>query len=507
MFALALVLGIYAYVVFGIGLVGLLSRTPLLVITILVLTVAVILVRSKAAAMKETVSTLPRPYLILLTVLCAINAATAFVPELAFDALWYHLTLPKMWLSEGSLSFFPGAVYKYSVMPMLGEMLYITAVSLQGQVAAKLVHFSFGLLTLAATYLTARKFLDPRRAILSVVVLATNLVFAWESTTAYADLFRSFFEIVSLNLLLSRRWYSSATVLGLAAASKLLALTSIPLHLAIMTLHHTSVFSRIKFVSIVVLIISPWLIRAFLATGNPVYPFFSPMYSDTSVSLHPGDIIRLFTTAADPVSPLYLAILPALVLLPRTWFRTHRDLLVYSALALCIWWITPRSGGGRFILPYLPAFSILAVTIISGLSDSILRRFFTGIALVLAMVTIGYRSAATVRYVPLLTGRQSPSQFLTTRLNFSAGDFYDTDGKITSLTTGKKVLVIGINNLFYADFQFVHATVDPDYLADFVLIRYTDASLPKKFHAWNLVYENPTTKVRLYQPPLFPVSQ
>ena len=45
-----------------------------------------------------------------------LNFATVFTPEIGFDALWYHLTLPKLWLLKHQWHFNGGLLY-YSVMP------------------------------------------------------------------------------------------------------------------------------------------------------------------------------------------------------------------------------------------------------------------------------------------------------------------------------------------------------------------------------------------------------
>ena len=66
---------------------------------------------------------------ILIFILCLVNLVGALGPETAFDALWYHITLPKIYLQHKELLFIPGGLLYYSAMPQLGEMLYVGGVS------------------------------------------------------------------------------------------------------------------------------------------------------------------------------------------------------------------------------------------------------------------------------------------------------------------------------------------------------------------------------------------
>ena len=175
-----------------------------------------------------------RPYVVLFFIIALINLIGALGPELSFDALWYHLTLPKIYLENHSVFYIPGGLLYYSVMPKLTEMIYISALAFNGEILAKLIHFSFGILTCVALYKVSREFFSSKASLIGVVIFYSNLVVGWQSITAYVDLARTFFELLALwgfiKLYKSgeKKWLvESAVMLGLAISTKLLALGSL----------------------------------------------------------------------------------------------------------------------------------------------------------------------------------------------------------------------------------------------------------------------------------------
>src|SRR6185437_14950424 len=119
-----------------------------------------------------------------------------FGPEIGFDALWYHLTLPKLYLGWHQVRHIPGGLLYYSDMPKLTEMLYISGLAILGETGAKLIHFSFGILCCIALYKVGRKFFSPLLSLIAVAIFYSNLVVGWESISAYIDLARTFFNIM-----------------------------------------------------------------------------------------------------------------------------------------------------------------------------------------------------------------------------------------------------------------------------------------------------------------------
>jgi len=553
MFTLAILIGIYSYLIFAVGLLGILYKPIIILITTIYILTTLYYYRKQVKMnllrcfetfkeiQKSPVNSIKRNLLltILLSMLLSqgiVNLVGALGPELAFDALWYHLTIPKLYLENHSVFYVPGGLLYYSLMPKLTEMLYVGALALNGETLAKLIHFSFGLLSSIALYKLSRSFFTPKISLIPVVVFYSNLVVGWQSTTAYVDLARTFFEIMALWGFINfwkkgeRKWLvESAIMLGLAISTKLLAISSLAIFsLLIIWRFWTSqndakkMFSYLfTYLFIALLIPLPWFVFSFVNTGNPIYPFFTEIYNiGFNIGLlNPIRFVRevwgMFIELSDPISPIYIIFLPLVILF---FLRHLRDsgqarmtgfqiITVYSFLAIIIWYFTPRTGGGRFLLPYLPAFSILVAAAIEKLSPPRrspfghlrgVRLVLISVVIIISIISILYRGAANVKYIPVVLGIQTKNDFLSKNLNFSYGDFYDTDGYFKKHIKSKDaVLLYGFHNLYYVDFPFIDSSwVKKGDEFNYIITQKTD--FPTRFKEWELIYQNAKTHVKVF---------
>lgn len=552
MFIFALLIGIYSYLIFALGLAGLLYKDLIIWFTLLFWGLVIywfgkdlikIIGQIRHIGQIKSKTLL---FLILIVVLQAgINFIGALGPELAFDALWYHLTIPKMYLENHSIYFIPGGLLYYSGMPKLGEMLYIGGLAFGNEIIAKVIHFSFGLFTCFALYKIQRKFLSPLISMIGVVIFYSNLVVAWESITAYVDLVRTFFEVMALWAFVNwlderkRKWFVwSAIMVGLAITTKLLAAGSLLIFTALIfyilldyrvrgndkekeadnTTFKARTISIYLFIYwIIALIIPlPWFIFSYINTGNFVYPFFSEIYKIESEGLSILGFFRdfwiLFMRSADPISPVYMIFLPLII-----WFfwckRLRSSLIskflnvvgIYSFISIVVWYFTPRTGGGRFILPYLPAFSIVCAATLNFLIGNKkkygeqISKLLIILIIFVSFISIAYRFAANSKYIFVLSGRETKQMFLANHLNFAFGDFYDIDGYFKkNIKKEDKVLLIRFHNLYYVDFPFI----DSSWLKagdKFNLIATQNTVLSKKYEDLKLIYVNDKTMVKLYK--------
>jgi len=583
MFVTAVLIGIYSYLILALGLIGVLYRQNIIILTIIYISVLIFLYRtyvirsiylvfervkrveklignsSRLRSNNKNVNIFTLVFLGLIISQAFVNLIGSLGPELGFDALWYHLTIPKLYLDNHSIFYIPGGLLYYSVTPKLTEMLYAGALALNGDILAKLIHFSFGLLSSIALYKLSRSFFTPKISLIPVVVFYSNLVVAWQSTTAYVDLARTFFEIMAFWGFVNfwkkgeRKWLvESAIMLGLAISTKLLALGSLIIFTVLLvyplffknpprrshgfsaswriqpaTVRGAAIIKLFVYWVICLLIPLPWFVFSFVNTGNPIYPFFTEIYKvgfDMEL-LNPFRFIRevwtMFMESSDPISPIYLMFLPLIVILFKKFKPEIKLVAIYSFIAIVVWYVTPRTGGGRFILPYLPAFSILVAGVIDkmviyssrdpsadGESRSFkvldfartinLRFWCIGLIIFVSLISIFYRGFANSRYIPVVLGIQSKDNFLSKNLNFSFGDFYDTDGYFKKqINPRDKVLLYGFHNLYYVDFPFI----DSSWVKkgdSFNYIATQNTSLPTRFKDWELIYQNPKTLVKLY---------
>ncbi|MDE2591146.1 MAG: hypothetical protein KGL95_15930, partial [Patescibacteria group bacterium] len=209
-----------------------------------------------------------------------------------------------------------------------------------------------------------------------------------------------------------------------------------------------------------------------------------------------SDLWNLFTASADPISPVYLAFLPLILRSFKKTSFSMKLIYLYSFLALIVWYVTPRTGGGRFILPYLPAFSVLAIFPLQFVEKKITAFFYSFIVIV-SVISILYRAGANAKFIPVILGQETTGQFLTTHLHFSFGDFYDTDGFFAHhVKTDDLVLVDGFHNLYYAHFPY---TFDANNKQITYLAVQGRNLLPKQFANWKLIHTNQLTHVFVYE--------
>ncbi|HZQ29514.1 MAG TPA: glycosyltransferase family 39 protein [Patescibacteria group bacterium] len=512
MFSLAFLIGIYSFLIFGLGLVGLLYKENVQILTLAYVLLLIVFFRRKILKFRPKLKlNLP---LALILLLILVNLVGALGPELGFDALWYHLTLPKIYLINHKIFHIPGGLFYYSDMPKLVEMLYVGALTFGGEVMAKLIHLLFGVLSTIVVYKISRKVLNEKLSFLSSLIFYSSLAIGWMSITSYIDLGRTFFEAMALlgflNFIETKRksWLiESSFMLGLAISSKLLSLGSIVIFLVLLLIgvEKRNYKNILSFAFIPLFVALPWFIFSLLNTGNPVYPFFTDIYKtgfDLSL-INPirliTDVFNLFVRSQDPINPSFIIFIPFLFFYLTKLDKLTKLIFIYSLISVFVWYVTPRTGGGRFILPLLPALSVLTVKSIEILSkDKAISRVAYILVISISILSILYRGVANSKYLREILGRESKAEFLSDNLNFRYGDFYDTDGFFKKTISPKDtVLLYGFHNLYYVDFPFIDSSyVKVGDKFDFIATQNSD--LPERFKFWKEIYSNPKTGVKLY---------
>ncbi len=118
--------------------------------------------------------------------LLVLNAISALSPETGWDALAYHLALPKMYLQSGGFYFRPDIFH--NLFPQLVEMLYLPALIFPFGVGAKVVHYFFGILAAAALIALGQQEGKPAAGWLAAVIFCAQYLVHIESGTAFIDL-------------------------------------------------------------------------------------------------------------------------------------------------------------------------------------------------------------------------------------------------------------------------------------------------------------------------------
>lgn len=508
-----------SYLLFIVGVAGFFyKKVVLFVLFIWVLvSLAVLFPKFKTIRYKTAVKTFTgNPFLYLLIIQILINFIGVLGPELSFDALWYHLTIPGIYLHLHRIIYIPGNLLYYSAMPKLIEVIFATGLALGSEIFSKIIHFIFGLLSLLIIYKISRRKFSSKMSIIACVIFYSNLAVGWESITAFVDLARVFFELLAvfsiLNLSKTKemKWVASAgLMIGFAAATKLLSVVSVFLLLILINYIVIKDFKNIKniffsnaiFLTSVFIVLFPWLLFSYLNTGNPFFPLMSNLLKTIPINLgvvsFMGYIWNLFLLSNDPISPIYIITLPLIPFLFKKLNVESKILLIYSVGGIILSYLIPYNDTARYTLPYLAALSVFQLYVLDIYKGKFTGKVVIGLVLVFSLLSISYRAAANVKFIPVILGIEPKNEFLSKNLNFSFGDFYDVDGNIQKIVEKNKVLIYGVHNLFYTDFDYVHESwVKPGDRVDYVLVQ--NGEIPKKFSNSKIVYENALTHVKLY---------
>jgi len=218
----------------------------------------------------------------------AVALAAALAPPLAWDALVYHLALPRYYHLLGRIAYVPWLMFWG--MPQTGEMLYTWAFSLAGAEAATVVGWFFGILAISGLMGYVYERFGDRAALVAVASLLSGYTLAASLAWGYVDwltLLSGVGVLATLDLW-GRRGDREVLVVagalaGIGLGSKYTAGVLIISGLAVIVWlgwgkkpFRILLSDLISFSVVASLLSLPWWIKNALATGNPFYPFFLP---------------------------------------------------------------------------------------------------------------------------------------------------------------------------------------------------------------------------------------
>lgn len=220
------------------------------------------------------------------------------VPPVSLDALSHHLLIPKLFLQAGGIVDIPALIGSY--YPMNVDFLYLIPLSLGRDYVSKYIHFGFGLLIALSIYIYLKNRLNHLYALIGFLLFLTLPITVKLSITAYVDLGFGFFSIAALLMLI--KWVTakfrfkylllSAISCGLCLGTKyngLLVLLLLTLFVPFLHSRYADstaakggflkpAFSGVIFLGAALLVFSPWMIRNYKYTANPLFPMFGNFF-------------------------------------------------------------------------------------------------------------------------------------------------------------------------------------------------------------------------------------
>jgi hypothetical protein len=428
---------------------------------------------------------------ILTLLLCAL--LTSLAPPVKFDALVYHLTLPRLYLNSGGFKYIPEIMFWG--MPQVGEMLYTWGMGLAGNSTAVLVGWWAGVLAMTGLIgYTADRF-----GVDAGWVAATSLISGYTLivllSAGYVEWFTILFG-VGLLILLDIWWKEGdrSTLLwagilcGLAMGSKYTGGNLLIAGMGVVLIHSLArkqgitplVMNLAAFLVPAFVIFCPWLIKNMVATGNPFYPLLFPAGSMDQYRLEAyqlpawGDwkdvlLLPLQATIAGfegapgysaSISPVLIALAPfSLIGFNRRAGMERSAIIIAMTIGIAGWiaWLFASRFSGfliqtRFYFGLFPAFAVLvgagyqalANVRLPGLRLERIVAALVGMVLLFNVIQVlGEFVNSEVLKVSL--GYETTDDYLSDRL----GWYFPAAQAVRELPEGSRVLMLWEPRSFY----------------------------------------------------------
>jgi len=448
--------------------------------------------------------------LILLAVIMNILATAA--PATFFDALVYHLALPKLYLLHGRIM--PTPMNLYSGSPFGIEMLYGLALAVGDENLACLLYCSFGILTALAIWALLRRYASSAAGVLAALLFYLSPVTLYAGWWCGSDLGGAFYLMLALMVVAAKlpgqddRALASPIAAGILLGSAAAVKYTIAPMLAVFALVYFWLRRRVDragafeetacMIVVALAMFAPWLIKNIAFYGNPCYPFLHQLLGWAApgdwrgflADAHAQDWAQTFGSAAGWRSflmhPWFISMsdsdiedwlgLSFLMFIPWAlrlrWGVLKEDAGVPAAstaiglLSLAGYLVWALSSGlVRFMLPTLPFISCLAALAIARKPvPAWLRRAGWTAAIFSStlnlQMTFQMGSAHASALWPLLLGHASRSDYLKAEHMGYGAPYYAAMEYINQhLPPDAKVLFLGDSRGYYCERDFIAPTV------------------------------------------------
>ena len=343
----------------------------------------------------------------------------------SWDGVAYHLPLMVRWLQDGSLSLAGSMADWRMSLPANAEVFALPMLGVSRHAAVETVNLVAAVVgALAVADLASRVSPSPAGRWMSALLFLSVPLVAYQAFSSYVDLFGSAFVLAALALLLdtgtsssgaSRRW--KVVVTGLAIGVAIGTKPTLWPYAATLVGGAVVMFSKRRWWEaglLAVAVVVPsgfWFVRAWLQTGNPVYPIavhtpFFNLAGWSSGDITPVDYDRNFVrsswewlvypwvefkragynfSAGSGLGPAFAAFVPpgiAHAVIQSVRRRTRAELmLVVILVGWGVIWLALLRRMPRFGIPVIGVACALSV----GLIDRLLpvrRRWFAWMTVV-----------------------------------------------------------------------------------------------------------------------------
>lgn len=215
----------------------------------------------------------------------AIGAISVFSPPTSWDAVVAHLALPAQYVRRGHITVLEGNTY--SGYPHLMHALYTYAYATGGETGAQFLSWVLGFLGCVFAYALGERLQGRLCGLITAAVFATTPVFFEQAGVVSIDVAVTTVVAATLAALLGwheekrRNWLVLAGFLaGSACGIRHTGYIVCVLYfLGVLAFGgRGSIRAALVFGVLAVVGAAPWILRTWIAVGNPVYPFFQGLF-------------------------------------------------------------------------------------------------------------------------------------------------------------------------------------------------------------------------------------
>jgi hypothetical protein len=408
-------------------------------------------------------------------------ALVAAQPPIYWDALTYHLAVPHKYAAAHGFVYLPHNIY--ASMPLGATMFYMWGMLWDGLTCANASYFAASLLVVAFVYRLARFWLPQFYAAAAAFLVFLSPVFFVVMPGAHVDHFLMLYVVAALYIYFSpegarerpqpRRALAVGLFLGAALAVKYTSIYVLgavtPIFIYDLVRRRLRLREVVTILAIAFAFVVPWLVKAYVERGNPVFPLlygvfggrdFSPLQAEHLISWQHGigagrswlDYLLLpyrISVRADFdygfFAGIYLPYLMPLAAVAALAFRRGWRVVAFAWAFVACWSLGPQQ------LRFLDGGLAAADKALAGVARAAWRA---GVVAFIIFTGLAYNVGGvfhTLEGFDYLAG-ESREQFLETKCGF-----YLAQGFINERTPpGAKVLMIFTNHTLYLEREAVY---------------------------------------------------
>lgn len=508
---------VFLYFTFFLGILGLLYSWLFKVVFVLLVVVSLFDLRYLKKKVKNPFSNagfLAKFLIACLLVFFLLNFIVSLSPPHGSDVLSYQLAVPKIYIRAHSILYLP-SIFMANQPPGI-QMIYLFGLILNGAILANLIAYSIPVMLSLAIITFSKRFFKLEVGLLGALIFYSMPHLMLSATKPYSDTplalfcFLAFYAFIIWFKKMDIKWLIiSGIMMGVAFSIKyfsIIAFASIFLFLLVRLFalpkerksFWSKIYTLIVFCFMAFLMFSPFLVKSYVYTGNPIYPLlptiFDGRYYDVqhfelfkqSLATHgfginvksyillPWNVTMHGQMFADfmGIGAVFLAFIPLLFFTYRKNYVLNL-LLGISILIITAWFLMGAQEVRyvRFLLPLLSVLASFVVVQLFSFRSKLVNLVVVGLLLSNLAFNMALWAGVNKQEIPVIFGLESEEQFYD---GLKDWQLYDASKFINGNTPeNSKILLYRDNRGYFIDREYVHADFHLGYV-DFLKFKNED---------------------------------